>query len=84
MKWRALALLLDVTRAVYYISERDIFCYIRDLYGHFLTERGLTHNDDKSTLDASDTVALIANTFNFYSPPFALFDRWIRVVGTTT
>jgi len=82
VKWRLLVLLFDVARTVYYISERDVFSYIRDLHGHFLTERGVTHNDDKSTLNASNTVALVADTFNFYSPPFSLFDRRARLGRT--
>lgn len=55
-----------------------------DLDGHFFAGRGVTHDDNESTLNARDTVTLIAKMFDFHRSPFTLFDRWARIVKTPT
>ena len=78
------ALSLKVNWAVHYVSERHVLSDSRNLDGHSFIERSVTHADDEPTFDSRNTVALVANTFNFDSPPFTHFNRRARMSGATT
>ncbi len=65
-----------VTHALNNFREGNVLTYIGDLDGDTLALFSIGNDDDETTLDTGDTVALLANIVNLYSSGFAFLDRW--------
>ncbi len=68
--------LFVITDALNNFREGDILAYIGNLDHHTLGLFRVGSNNDEPALNARDTIALVANVFNFDSTLFALLDRW--------
>ncbi|SMO72623.1 hypothetical protein SAMN06264867_107103 [Halorubrum cibi] len=67
--------LLVVTDALDNFREGDILAYVGNLDSNTLGLFSVGNNNDESALNTSDTIALVANIFDFDGALFALLDR---------
>ncbi len=67
-----------VTHTLDDLGKSNILSHVGNLDGDALALFGVGNNNDETALDPGNTVALVANIFDFDGTLFALFDWWLR------